>query len=441
MRFYSIIFSLIFFYSCKTDKNYQILGDERSKIDISTNDFLTSYGIYALDHESLPSEQKFDSLIRIMLPNYKEYTLRNARRSEPGYYKEVIEELSGVLKPPSLDYLKAFGKNLAPAEKVTLQSCKRILAITFYGGNQNINTEQRKIHKFLAALNKDSDHIIADFVTLEYFNDDTWNKRRVKYFEDTKANVADQILIKMKKIDSSRCRAVTFGMEKFCLPDISIRQFSCQESKKYTDVLLLVAQALSEKRAVSQDSILLIQPKELKNEKWNHYFSEINPAKEFSIQLKNTNPQIGDKNNLQLEIRSDSITKLVHTIFDTKRHLQYVYHDDKILEISDLAKKELPTLKQAFNMDRLVDDYLLIKAPIITNDSNKEWMWVKVLRWEKQIIEGSLYNTSSRNAHLKEGVVVSVDEKDVFDFIIKNEKGEFIGNETEKYLLSQKEKQ
>ncbi|SHI91228.1 hypothetical protein [Aquimarina spongiae] len=259
MRFYSIIFSLIFFYSCKTDKNYQILGDERSKINISTNDFLTSYGIYALDHESLPSEQEFDSLIRVMLPNYKEYTLRNARRSEPGYYKEVIEELSGVLQPPSLDYLEAFGKNLSPTEKVALQHCKRILAITFYGSSQNINTEQRKIHKFLAVLNKESNYIIADFVTLEYFNEDAWNKRRIRYFDDTKANVADQILIKMKKIDSSRCRAVTFGMEKFCLPDISIRQFSCQESKKYTDILLLVAQSLSEQRVVSQDSILSIE--------------------------------------------------------------------------------------------------------------------------------------------------------------------------------------
>ncbi len=85
--------------------------------------------------------------------------------------------------------------------------------------------------------------------------------------------------------------------------------------------------------------------------------------------------------------------------------------------------KELPKLKIAFNTNKLVDDYLVVKAPILTGPSSKKWMWVKVIRWDQNVLEGSLYNTASNNAYLKEGVVVSVDEKDIFDFIIKNQKG------------------
>ncbi|MCK8523180.1 DUF2314 domain-containing protein [Aquimarina sp. D1M17] len=432
--------SMILFCQCNTDKGYEVLKDKISGIDISTKDFFTSYGFYALSNTILPSEKEVDSLANVLLPGYKKYEIRNIRRDEPGYYVETIHHLQGALRPPTHEYLKMYGSSLSKHEREQLLKSESVLAITFYGGKDNINVEQKRIHKFISELSANKNYVIADFVTLQYFNSESWNTARLIHYENDVSNSADQILIKISKADNGMCRAVTFGMEKFCLPDLSIPEFSCEASKKYSDLLLLVGQYLSENRRISSDSTLQVQLSKFKNPKWKVLAKKLNALNDFKIRFKRTSLQIGDKNNVQYEISSRDLKSMVDSIFGVSNTLQYVLHDDQIKNISAEARKELPKLKIAFNTNKLVDDYLVVKAPILTGSSSKEWMWVKVIRWDQNVLEGSLYNTASNNAYLKEGVVVSVDEKDIFDFIIKNQKGELIGNETEKYLLSQKSK-
>jgi len=440
MRPSTILLLIIFFASCnsKTKSDYQTLN---KKIDLRNDNFLNSFGIYALDQEKLITKKEFDYLISERLPHYKKYKIRNERRNELGYYIDKIDFLEGVLTPPKLDYLSQYGYGITPLQKKQLTDAKNIFVITFYGSNESVKREQEQIQKFIHMISTDKQYVIVDFGTLEYFTPKSWEERRLNNYKMIPYDIANQVLIKINKTDKNKCRAITFGMGKFCLPDISISNFTCDEYNKYRNLLKFVAQRLSENYTIGKDSTLAINLKDIKNKKWNSHYSSIENSldKVETIKLGLATLKNGDKYNQQLEIlkseKGVEIEVLINQLFNYNE-VNYVSHTGKILEISKKARKKLPELKHSFNTKTLVDNFLLVKAPFIVKDKKREWMWVKIKEWnDDSTIKGVLYNSSKNSTYLKEGVIISIHEKDIFDYIYKDKNGHYIGNETEKYLV------
>ncbi|MBW1294436.1 DUF2314 domain-containing protein [Aquimarina litoralis] len=426
--FLLVIFSVVLI-CCQKQREYEII---ENNIDLRNNDYMNSFGIYSLEDENLPSHEEVDSLFKSILPNYNKYNYRNERRSESGYYIESLNTLSGILTPPSISYLQTYGYGLTDSEKQRLQQCKNIYAITTYGGKKDAIKEQKEVYELLLQLAENKKYILVDFGTLEYFNPNSWIQKRIKPFMSKTPNIASQIRIKIsQRTETNTCRAVTFGMEKFCLPDITIPDFSCNNKADIKTILELISQKLSENSFISSDSTLSITPKDIRNTHFNSLIKKRLAVDLLNIKLSAIKPIKGDKNNNQYRIDFVNPELINQLLKDNE--IQYINHTNEILRLSNEAKKRLPDLKIAFNNHQLIDDFLLVKAPFQHNET-KEWMWVEVTKWDNMTIIGKLYNSSNTVEHLKNGVLVSVNQKDIFDYIIKKEDGSFEGNETEKLI-------
>lgn len=424
--------------SCKQNSDYENL---KSEINISTDDFMVSYGIYALNDEEKLTITTIDSLVKTKLKGYTKYLNRNKRRSEKGYFVEKIQNPTGILAAPSEDYLKTYGKEISDDQISSLQKTQEITVLTFYGNHKNTDTVHHKINEFLNLLLEEKQHVIVDFGTIEYFNKSTWQKRRVKALKNIPIDITSQILIKLDNYKQDSCRVFTFGMEKFCLPDISISGLPCERVKNYTDLLVAISQNLHEKRLINQDSTFELKTNTLKNKKWNTYFSgkRYTPLQNAEIKFQRTTPKLGDKNNIQLKVdfNHKDIAAIMLKLTLNSVGLVSSSENNQMLEISKQAKKKLPEIKVRFQESKLPENFLLIKAPFFTGKI-KEWIWVEVTEWKENIIKGKLYSDSEYSSYLTAGVFVSVQQNDVFDYIIKDTLGNYIGNETEKVLILKK---
>jgi|GEM_PF-2783598 len=429
-----IFISLFLLNSCKDTAEYE---KQESVVDISTPNFMLSYGLYSLNKKHQLTFSIVDSIAQTHLTDYTKFATRNKRRNKKGYFIESKTNLKGILSPPNESYLKHYGKGLNTDQKSLLKNSNGMVIITFYGNNNSIVEEQNRITRFLNLLISDNNTILVDLGTIEYFNKKTWQKRRVAPFYAKPVDIMTQVLVKVDSTKGNLCRVTTFGMEKFCLPDITISSISCASSSTYVDLIMGVAQTLSENRTTHKDSTLELHLSNLKNKTWKTYFSQnkFKSITKTTVQLSNTPPKIGDKNNLQLalEFKDNKIKNALNLIALKKSDLRFSTQKKALIDLSNKAKSELPEVKQKFHEHELPDDFLLLKAPFVSKKV-KEWIWVEVLEWNDETIKGKLYSSSTYTSHLTKGVIVRIDQNEVFDYIYKNKDGEFIGNKTEEFL-------
>ncbi len=86
-------------------------------------------------------------------------------------------------------------------------------------------------------------------------------------------------------------------------------------------------------------------------------------------------------------------------------------------------------------MAALKNERLLLKAPFATSSGGRVWMWVEVVSWKGDRVEGILQNDPYYVPGLKAGSRVAFSEADVVDFLHTLPDGTEEGNETGKILM------
>ena len=79
----------------------------------------------------------------------------------------------------------------------------------------------------------------------------------------------------------------------------------------------------------------------------------------------------------------------------------------------------------------------LVTGAVARDDEGNEWMWIEVLRWDDDHLNGVLQNDPFHIKDLKEGAKVSVKVGDAFDYILYHSDGTMEGNETGKLIEQQ----
>lgn len=97
------------------------------------------------------------------------------------------------------------------------------------------------------------------------------------------------------------------------------------------------------------------------------------------------------------------------------------------------ARAALPSYAQRFQKGLPATTYLLAKGPFPYADGN-EWMWIEVQRWSGGVLSGPLRSEPTQVLGLHEGNVVEVQEAEVYDIMLIQEDGTFVGNETGRLL-------
>lgn len=148
----------------------------------------------------------------------------------------------------------------------------------------------------------------------------------------------------------------------------------------------------------------------------------------------------GDADNRLLEITfpgaSNTTTQarqsaLLELIFGAEEDpASIVQHDAELEAASDRARSKLPEFEERVKKGLAPGERILLKAPFERPDGGNEWMWVEVIKWKDDQIEGILMNQPVYIPDLKDGSRVCFAQKVVFDYLHYYPDGREEGNET-----------
>ncbi len=435
-NYYLILLSIMIF-SCSQSK----------KISVLNNEFFYGLGIYLIDIDSLKTDE-FVKLAEVKFPDFHKCASINDT-IVANEYMITYEEPSDNNTPPNINSLSYFGKGLSDKEKGELQNYKGVISIVFRGTSENVFKKQKRINEFIEEIIQSKKVIIADYNSFEWFNSHSWKDNRVNNLNDSIIDIVHQIALHIYR-DDEYCRAVTMGMDKFCLPDISINNFTCSNQDTYGNLVNSVIQTLAETSMINEDSTLDINIKTIKNKNIRELLSndlKNNSKGAVRIKLKSIKPEEGDNYNKQFIISFDNPKfetpqqeqeKVIVDLFGAFDTIIRVKHDSLLLQTSEKARQRLPELMKLFNAGLAPGYSILVKAPFMINGGGNEWMWVEVTKWKSKSITGILQNDSYEIKDLKAGSIVNVNEDDIFDYILYKPDGTYEGNETGKIIENEK---
>lgn len=442
------LLALLMFPSACKDSNKEVQILDLPTSSIQNDQYYASYCIYHLEKIDPIDLNKIKTRVADLLPTYQ---LVDSLSSETGNNEFMIDwfaDPKNEYPAPDLDYLKFSGHNLSSQEMSLLQSPFSAVSITFSGTNKNVIDDQISINNLISSLLNDLT-IVTDYTTYESFNRKSWNKDRVANFNKDNQDITSQYTIHLYR-ENEFCRAVTLGLGKFCLPDVSIQSISCHDQRSYGSLINLVCQTWIENPVIREDSTMILNIETLKNDSVKTRLLnslEENASKKALINLLAVQPQEGDAYNSQFELvfNDNSFSSiqehqqvLISQIFGVNDQIEYINHDERILQASQRAKDKLPELKDTFNKGLEPGYSILLKAPFETDNGGREWMWIEVTEWKLNSIKGILQNDPFEISNLKAGAIVSVDQEEVFDYIFYNPDGTSEGNETGKILSNRK---
>jgi uncharacterized protein YegJ (DUF2314 family) len=168
-----------------------------------------------------------------------------------------------------------------------------------------------------------------------------------------------------------------------------------------------------------------------------------NAKRHVTLTLASATRQEGDADNRLFEIvfpgpvtslheRHDEMLVDLFGSSDAVKHFKK--HDARVLAASRRAKKAAFQLRDRYADGPPFGERLMVKAPFETTSGNNEWMWVEVVRWRGDTIDGILQNDPFEVPDLHAGARVEVRADAIFDYLLTKADGSEEGNETGKLL-------
>jgi uncharacterized protein YegJ (DUF2314 family) len=415
----------------------------QATLSLKASYFNSGITIYFLDDTQAMQKEEFKELIQSKLAIFRFVEEFPEPITNDVFVVDAPENIQTDYAPGDAEYLSGAGVDLTEIEIARLQTVQKGLYVQFVGTNDSIQKKQQRIAAFFDELASEKSLIILDENSRAYFNSASWKQHRVLELNTFPMNLPSQINIHTYR-EGELCRAVTLGMDKFSLPDISIKNFTCSDQRTMGKLINAIAQTMFENPWITSDSVLTVDITQLKNDSVRFYLTVLDQQLKqvAGVKLKSIEPEDGDAINRQLTVdfsASDGSLQeaqfaLLKELFGRPDSLIYTTHDDLLLDASNRARARLPELKQMLNKGLEPGYSILVKAPFETNNGGREWMWVEVSNWRGKNIKGFLQSQPYNVSGLEAGAEVKVDEDDIFDYVLYKPDGSFEGNETEQYL-------
>ncbi len=344
--------------------------------------------------------------------------------------------------PMDVDALRYFGRGLSEDQTRAASEAPEVVVLTFATDRTSAMRSHAAAARLLADLARELGGFVWDEDTRELFSSEEWGRRRT-FSGDGPLDVRDHVTMHAYR-DGELIRIVTLGMGKFGLPDLAVSGVASRTSESMGNLVNLACQTLLERGRLERDGVLSVDIAKLRNPSARESQSTnllSGSTGRADLAVRYIAPEKGDPDNriLALDFGGQDAQvaqeKLIDRIYGSEDSISYVRHDDGALqEASRRAKKRLLELKP-----RVVDGFdpnesLLVKAPFATSSGGNEWMWVEVVVWKADQIDGILANDPYDVPELEAGSRVRVEQDEVFDYIYTHSDGTTEGNETGKVI-------
>jgi uncharacterized protein YegJ (DUF2314 family) len=347
--------------------------------------------------------------------------------------------------PPSVEMLRYAGHGLSPAQTEALQHTRSVFGLDFSYRPADGFDVLREAGALMLGLARETGGILWDEETRECYTPDAWEEARVAGWTRGVPHVPKHVTIHYYRTGEF-FREVTLGMAKLGLPDVVVNDLAASYSRSIGNLVNLTCQTLAEKGRFDGPGQLTVDIATLEDATLRDSLRtslEKGATGKADLTLVEGVREEGDADNRLLEIvfpREEGVhlqeahDALIATLFGVSDAIQYVQHDTELLEASRTQKSKLPALAARFRRGLQPGERILLKAPFKTDGGGHEWMWVEVVVWNGERIEGTLQNTPMEVSDLKAGARVRFAQSDVFDFLHYFPDGHIEGNETGKIM-------
>ncbi len=377
-----------------------------------------------------------------LLPRYP--SLRRAEKGRDGTVAPANLDLANY-EPPSPETLRYTGRGLSAAQVEALQHTRAVFGLDFsYRPAEGFDV-LREAGALMLDLARENAGILWDEETRECFTPDAWEKARVAGWTAGVPHVPLHVTIHLYR-NGTLLRAITLGMAKLGLPDVVVNDLAGSNSQPLGSLINLTCQTLAEKRSLDGPGRLAVDVAALSDAALRDSLTKSfqkGATGKGALTLAEGKREKGDADNRLLEIAfpraagvqlQEAQSALVASLFGATDAIHYVKHDEELLGASRAQKKKLPALAERFRRGLEPGERVLLKAPFTTDDGGNEWMWVEVISWKGEEIEGILENDPYHVSGLKAGARVTFSQSVVFDFLHYLPGGRTEGNETGKIM-------
>lgn len=347
------------------------------------------------------------------------------------------------LAPPSAEHVRYFSKGLSEQEQRGLSACQYALKVEVVGPSGRAFADYRRALVMQRGLaEKLGGYLWDEEMRIAYSLQSS--APRTQRWAGGAPFVNDHVTLHVYR-DGDLLRLVSLGMVKLGLPDVAVSRVPESSSTRMAKLLDLVLQRLVEGAAPDPSGKLLASLDEVTEpqaKEWLAEDLEPNAKRRVTLSLLQTPVEQGDADNRLLEVAfpgdaahlQERQAEALAELFGSSDRSMYLQHDDILLAASERARRRALSLQPRFAKEPPFGEQLLVKAPFATTDGGNEWMWVEVVRWPGDTIEGVLLNDAFDVPGLKAGARVKVHAADIFDYLLKKTDGSFEGNDTEKLL-------
>ncbi len=341
--------------------------------------------------------------------------------------------------PPDQAALQYFARGLSPVDEQALLASKSVTVLHFRGPGAQAAPQYRAALQLVDAFVHEVGGYPWDAEAGRVFTAQSWGAL-LENWQGDEPQLGDHIALHVYR-DGELIRVISLGMAKLALPDLAINQVSASESEAMASLANLVCQTLLEQGQLGSAGHLLASIDALKHAAYKAQLStdlKDNAKRRVALEIRVSKPEEGDSDNRLLEVvfpgnvntLQERQTAALSELFGAHDSLVTVKHDPELLAASARARSKALLIGKRYAKGPPFGEELQVKAPFITTSGGNEWMWVEVVRWNGDAIDGILKNDPFEVPSLKAGARVQVRASEIFDYLLTKRDGSSEGNET-----------
>lgn len=355
--------------------------------------------------------------------------------------------------PPPEESQAFFAAELNEAEQRRLAASQAVAVFEVVGPGARAFDDYRSTLKLARDLAKKLGGFLWDEETRTAHTLEGW-QRRLESWQAGVPFINQHVAIHQYR-DGELFRLVSLGMVKLGLPDIAVNQVSGMDADQMGRLVDLLLQRLAEGAvpdAQQQLALALGDVRHTEMKEWLAPHIGDNAKGHAVLSLVPAQPDEGDSDNRLLELAfpgpkagtQERQAVALDALFGRQDSVIALEHDAVLLAASERARKKAFALRERFAKGPPHGQELLVKAPFSTPGDGNEWIWVEVVAWRGDTIDGVLTEDAFDIPNLKRGARVEVQAGQIFDYLLSKSDGTQEGNETGPLLqaraMSQRDK-